>query len=431
MDLAALGEFDFVISHGVYSWVPEDVQVAILSACQKLLAPNGIAYLSYNVYPGWKAKEIVRDAMLLRGGDTGTPEHRLSYARGMIDFLEEIAPADSVLAKAISDYRAQTLHAKDYYVLHEHLEPFNLPCYFLKLVSRANEHGLAYLADTAPNTMFAVNYGDKIAQPLLAECGHSQVLVEQYLDFFVNRAFRQSLFVRAERASQIRYQLDRKQLERLHFAASIPANSQATELDDSNQEYGESGATLVTNEPAVKAALHALNARWPWTLSRVELQDAVAQRLGAAGVASAENQNERIDDLLEHLIMRGQVRFRLDPVLPEPAATPIQLDEPARRLAELTRGDADAYTFNPWHEELTLSAVDRHLLPLLDGTRDRDALVNEILAAARKGLIQFQFDGRQLTGDTELRDAAAEHVDTLPARLVAMKLLRIGRHTAQ
>src|ERR1700754_855638 len=70
LELAALGgSFDFIICHGVYSWVPESVQDAILSAFDSMLAPRGIAYVSYNVYPGWKAKEIVRDAMLLRGAE--------------------------------------------------------------------------------------------------------------------------------------------------------------------------------------------------------------------------------------------------------------------------------------------------------------------------------------------------------------------------
>jgi len=58
----------FVICHGVYSWVPANVQEAILAAFRSLMAPEGVGYLSYNVYPGWKAKEIVRDAMLFRGG---------------------------------------------------------------------------------------------------------------------------------------------------------------------------------------------------------------------------------------------------------------------------------------------------------------------------------------------------------------------------
>ena len=68
MDLDALGQFDFVIAHGVYSWVPAEVQDALLSAFRRLLASEGVAYVSYNVYPGWKSKEIVRDAMLLASG---------------------------------------------------------------------------------------------------------------------------------------------------------------------------------------------------------------------------------------------------------------------------------------------------------------------------------------------------------------------------
>ena len=87
--------------------------------------------------------------------------------------------------------------------------------------------------------MFAKNYGEKISVPLLKECGHSQVLVEQYLDFFVNRAFRQSLLVHGERAPQISYELDRSRFARLHFAASLPPADGESRLDASAQDYGE------------------------------------------------------------------------------------------------------------------------------------------------------------------------------------------------
>ena len=88
---ASLGQFDYIVCHGVYSWVPGPVQDAILRVCSENLAPNGVAYVSYNVYPGWKAREIVRDAMILRGGPRDTPEEKLSYARGMIEFLAQSA----------------------------------------------------------------------------------------------------------------------------------------------------------------------------------------------------------------------------------------------------------------------------------------------------------------------------------------------------
>lgn len=429
MDLAALGQFDFIICHGVYSWVPENVQEAILAAFQRLLAPEGVAYVSYNVYPGWKAKEIVRDAMMMRGAGRGTSDEKLSFARGMIDFLEEVAPADSVLARALADYKAIAVASRDYYLMHEYLETFNTPCYFLELLERAGEHGLAYLADAQPETMFAVNYGAKVAEPLLKECGHSQVLLAQYLDFVVNRTFRQSLLVHADRAPQIRYQLDHSRYGRLHFAAWVPRADGETRLDNSRQEYGEPGGpTLFAQDPAVKAALDALNARWPWTLSRKELLDAVQTRLGADGIEAATNQHELIDGLLDILIMQGQASYRLDPLLPELASTPPRLDEPTRRMAELTRVDADASTFNLWHEALLLSPVDSHLLPLLDGTRDRDALVEALLALAREDLIQFERNGERLSGEAELRDAVAEHIDALPQRLARMKLLRVNDH---
>jgi hypothetical protein len=103
------------------------------------------------------------------------------------------------------------------------------------MLERAGAHGLAYLADVDPNLMFVANYGDKVAEPLLKECGHSQVLLEQYLDFVVNRTFRQSLLVHAERAQQIRYQLDRWRYGRLHFAAWLPPAGGETRLDDSRR----------------------------------------------------------------------------------------------------------------------------------------------------------------------------------------------------
>ncbi|PXW34036.1 UNVERIFIED_CONTAM: methyltransferase-like protein [Williamsia faeni] len=426
MDLPALGQFDYVICHGVYSWVPENVQEAILAAFHTLLAPKGVAYISYNVYPGWKAKEIVRDAMLLRGGGRGTPQEKLGYARGMIDFLEEVAPVDSVLARALADYRAERTHVRDYYVLHEQLETFNSPCYFLEFGKRAEPHRLAYLADAAPQTMFAVNYGEKVAVPLLEECGHSQILVEQYLDFVVNRTFRQSLLVHGERGPQISYNLDRTRFGRLHFAAWLPPTGGETRLDDSAQEYGETGRPLITRDPGVKAAVDALSARWPWTLSRHELLDAVQARLGTAGVVAAVDQESKIDELLEALIIRGLARCRLEPVLPEPARSPLQLPEAMRRIAEGVRGDEDPYIFNVWHESVLLPPVDCHLLPLLDGTRDREALVQELLLLLREDVIRFHRDGKHLTEEAELCYAAGEYVDATPQRLEAMKLLRAG-----
>ncbi|MBV8967021.1 MAG: class I SAM-dependent methyltransferase [Mycobacteriaceae bacterium] len=427
MNLAELGQFDFVIAHGVYSWVPPEVQDALMSAFQTLLAPDGVAYVSYNVYPGWKSKEILRDAMLLASDGSVTPEEKVRKARRMIDFLEEGTAPDSSLAKVVADSRAHALGFGDSYLLHDELETFNDPCYFSEMLEHASENGLAFLAEAYPEKMIPANYRPKVAEYVHDMCGGDQLLVEQYLDFVADRTFRETLLVHSERAPQIRYTPPRSRYRRLHIAAHMPPGAEPTRLDHSRQEYPyPDGATLFTNDPGIKAALDALTARWPATLSWHELVTQVQTRLVSAGFAHRDNLGDHIDGLLEVLILQGQARFRLEPVVLEVAQEPLRLDETARRMAELTRTEANASTFNLWHETVPLSTVDRHLLPLLDGSRDRMALVQALLAVDGDDAIHIERDGRPLSGEAERRVALTEYVDTLPQRLAEMMLLRTG-----
>jgi methyltransferase-like protein len=371
--------------------------------------------MSYNVYPGWKSKEIARDAMLLASGASATPEAKARDARGMVDFLEQVVPADGVLARVLAEFRSQSEGFGDSYLLHDELATFNKPCYFYEMVAHAGKHGLAYLAEAHPEAMFPANFGPKVDEHLVDKCGGVQVLVEQYIDFVTNRMFRETLLVHAERAEEIRYNPDGSRFRRVHIAAFVPPTEEQTRLDNSRQEYRQAdGSTLFTNDPGIKAALDALSDRWPWTLSRQELVDEVHARLVVAGFNPSASLPDHIDSLMGVLILQGQARCRLDPVLPDAAPTPLRIDETARRMAELTRNKIDASTFNPWHETQLLSPLDRHVLPLLDGTRDHDALVAALLAIAREEPVAFEHDG------------LAEYLDALPQHLAEMKLLRVS-----
>ena len=262
---ASFGQFDYIVCHGVYSWVPAPVQEAILRICAENLAPDGVAYVSYNVYPGWKAREIVRDAMILRGGPRDSPDEKLSYARGMLDFLEQSARADSVLKKTLEEAMPIVRNANSSYLLHEFLEPCNAPCYFKEFVARAEAHGLAYLAEAEPSTMFVQNYGAQVRDPLLRECGGSQVMMEQYLDFLVNRSFRQSLLVRQERASQIRYRLDPARLRQLDYAGVFFAEDGGPLTLDAREQpcHALRNLKVTLRLPVHKAVALVLDERYP------------------------------------------------------------------------------------------------------------------------------------------------------------------------
>ena len=389
-----------------------------------------MAYVGYNMYPGWKSKEIVRDAMLLSVGDSATIRAKVRRARGMVDFLQKVAQPGSVLGQALDDYQQMAAKTGDYYLLHEELELFNAPCYFRDFVARARAHGLDYLSEARPEYTFAQNHGPAVVGHLL-EYVHDQVLLEQHLDFVVNRHFRQTLLVHARCARRIDRRMDRIRSRRMNFAAQLSPVGGHTLLGDSDQQYRDpDGNMLVARDAGQKAALEALADRWPWTLSWQELVDAARARLGRVGRLATPDLEARIDVLLERLIIHGQARYRMDPVSPEPTCAPIRLSEPARRMAELTREDVDAFVFNHWHELLPLAPVDRYLLPLLDGRRNSHALLEGLLNVVGQGLIRIDLDDGGVPNEEGVRDVLAQWIDALPQHLEEMKLMSVCDHTS-
>jgi methyltransferase-like protein len=99
-------------------------------------------------------------------------------------------------------------------------------------------------------------------------------------------------------------------------------------------------------------------------------------------------------------------------------------------MAELTREDADAFVFNHGHELLPLAAVDRYLLPLMDGHRDRQALVEALMDVVGQDLIRIDRDDGQMLDDEGVRDVLAQQVDALPQRLTEMKLMGVCDHAS-
>jgi methyltransferase-like protein/SAM-dependent methyltransferase len=269
------GKFDYIIAHGVYSWVPTDVQAAVLRVCANNLSATGVAYVSYNTYPGWKGREIVREAMLFRaqhrGGDV---QNRVSMGLGMVDFLAEHANTPWV-KQSNMELQITFKTASNSYIAHEFLELFNAPCYFHEFMARANSAGLNYLCESEVATIYANNIAADVRQDLIAECGGSQVVLEQYMDFLNNRGFRQTLLVGAQRKPN--YNTPPAAWQSLHYACKLPPAAAAPEKSYTTA----SGATLTPAKDWEHAVIAALNQAYPATLSFNQLK-LVAQQDDAA-----------------------------------------------------------------------------------------------------------------------------------------------------
>jgi methyltransferase-like protein len=386
MDLTTItrefGTFDYIVCHGLYSWVPDEAREAILRICRDNLAEQGVAYVSYKTYPGWKAHEIVRDAMLLRAGRDGDIKTRLGLGRGMIDFLRTHARGDSVLASAIGQDHSMIAHADANYIAHDFLAGFNAPCYFLDFVKHAEQHGMAYLGEADAHTMFATNYGEAVARPLLDECGGNQEMLEQYLDFVSDRSFRSTLLVHGARKPEIRHRVDETRLRQFHISASLACADDAVRFDASPQAFRTpSGNGIVLDQPLSKAAVVALTQAAPFTMSFEQMRDAAREH---AGDLADDALDAALTTLIASLVIRGVAQYRLE-ALTRGQANP-ELGRIARDYpAQLPEGQAP-HTFNAWHAPVVLDTAGQLLLPYIDGKHTRAQLLGMLEQAVAQGL---------------------------------------------
>src|SRR5262249_11722418 len=143
--------------HGVYSWVPEHVRDHLLKLSKTNLAPHGVAYVSYNTYPGWYFRAPVRDLMHFHVRGLDDPHQRVQQARAILGFMSKhAANPDSTWARVVREEDELSGKEGDYYLFHEHLEDNNHPVYFRQFIAHAQGHGLQYLGESQTHTTLAV-----------------------------------------------------------------------------------------------------------------------------------------------------------------------------------------------------------------------------------------------------------------------------------
>ena len=264
-----LGEFDYILAHGVFSWVPPAVQDRLLEICGQHLAPNGIAYISYNTLPGWHVRGLLRDALLSYCAPGGRASERLAQAHELFDLLEPALRAqnslDAQLALKEIDYLRQ---AAPSYVYHEYLEEINQPLHFSRFMQRADQAGLAYLADAELWTMFPDTLGADAAPAYAAISDRLQQ--EQMLDLARLRKFRRSLLVRKD--VQVRATPDLSALETLAYYADLSSDEELDLSGNIAQNFiGPTGNRFEVQQALTKAALMVLAMHYPQALSWDEL----------------------------------------------------------------------------------------------------------------------------------------------------------------
>jgi 2-polyprenyl-3-methyl-5-hydroxy-6-metoxy-1,4-benzoquinol methylase len=307
------GLFDYIICHGVYSWVPPEVRRAILRVAAERLSGNGAALVSYNVLPGWHLRRVARDAMLAHAAQFDDPVEKLAQARAFLEFLKEHAPEDTPNGQVVRREATILADQSDDYVLHEFLELENSPCTVVEFVAAAEAAGLGYLGDCEYHTLLPGDRGPETAAQLRALAA-TPVQLEHYIDLVIGRTFRQSILMKPAAVAQAQHGLGSAPLAGLHVAARFvdmaqPGGPGPFVFKSPARRAPNVFRTLTTDSPAIARALAALGNRWPASATPDELIDAAR-----VDDAPREAVAPAVLDLLFRLMTAGMLHLSTVPV---------------------------------------------------------------------------------------------------------------------
>jgi len=384
-----MGKFDYILCYGVYSWVPEDVQKKILDIGRQNLADNGIMYVSYNTYPGWHLRGIVRDAMAYHVCKTDPPKQQILQARAMLNLLENNARSSSKAYPQFLKDEAKNLKEKlDCYIYHEYLEEFNQPLYFHEFVERADQAGLRFLANSDIRAMVA-DHLNRPGPELLK--GMPLVRREQYKDFLEFRTFRSSLLCHRDidsvfALSSSNFALSSGNVESLH--ASLVERLQPEPLPTGEVKWNLAQGAMTTQAP-LTGMIEQLHRQFPGWISVQDLLKDVYDDSTRASLL----------DAILSAIVPGIIRVSLEP---------IEFSQQVSAMPECTRfcrrqAKAGNRITSRFHEDWELVPQQSYLLEHLDGSRSVDDLALMFYNAIQNG--RFPVSGEDPEFAFDLNDA--------------------------
>jgi methyltransferase-like protein/2-polyprenyl-3-methyl-5-hydroxy-6-metoxy-1,4-benzoquinol methylase len=399
MEFEGAGPFDYIIAHGVYSWVPAPVRDRILAVCAEQLAPNGVAFVSYNAYPGCHIRDMARNMMLYHVRDIEDSVQKVAQGRALLQFLASSKNETDLYRMMLEKELALP---EEYYsdggFYHDALNPESHPVYFHEFVGHAAEHGLQFLAEANFNEFDPGEY-TPATMATLRELERDPIAREQYIDFLMCRRFRRTILCRS--GIEVDHRIRPGSVADLHASSRAQPVAEDFDIASSRAEVFKTkkDASVETNSPLHKAALWHLSRRWPQAIPFPDLL-AAARAASSPQTGDETEQTQALCDLLLRTYAAGVIELHAwaPPIVTEVSERPV-----ASALARIeSRSKRQVTTLR--HTVLELAdPVSRQLLGRLDGTLDHAGLVEAMVAFVLLGGTDLVRDGETVTDPAEIR----------------------------
>lgn len=377
-DYAGDGEHDYVIAHGVYSWIDPARREALRAIVRRSLSPSGLAYVSFNAQPAWGVRGRVRDALVR---SPAAPSEARGRAAKLLGMLGE---PENEWALLLSRELVRAVDAPDFYFAHEYLAAHNDAFWLGDVTRDFARHGLAYVGDASFDR--PEGWVDPRLRAQVGELSADPVAREELIDLLAYRQLRTAVLCRedAPRTPPSGPAL----LDEARVASVVRATSDPFDPAPEVEErfVGPRGAEVRVGSAVAKMALLILASGYPkgWSLDAL-VAEATAM-LRAHGVVAKPDERARLRAGLWELWQHIEIELRLDdPSLRcEPSTRPV--------ASALTRYEARARPAltTPVHSMLPLEPIDREIIARLDGSRTAAEVVDELATAIDSGELSLE-----------------------------------------
>lgn len=370
----SFGKFDYIIAHGVFSWVPDFVREKVLQIYQELLEPNGVGYISYNVYPGSHFQDITRNMMRFHVDEIADPLEKVDEWRKFIELVRDSVEEKSVYHQILEQELAQIRHKKPMGIFHDDIAEFNQPFYFSDFIARANKYKLQFLSEVESISP-ATEHLSKEFQTLLQNLGDDLIRIEQYLDFQKMRRFRQTLLVHED--ALINREVKAAKIKEFFIGAPVKCLSGAGSLQsEATAEFVRAeGRSFELNHPLTKTFLYYLGTIWPRSVSFDELIENASKQLNGDQAALSAESIDFATNLLFELFKHNFVELYVY----QPGFIGQISDKP--KVSEYARFQAQTRTVVTGLNGSALRVEDdfvRTVIFLLDGTKRKIQILTEL-----------------------------------------------------
>lgn len=379
LTVSEIGKFDFIVAHGLFSWVPPFVREHILRIYSECLTESGIGYISYNAFPGFHLREAARGVMRYHTAPLADPVQKIEQAKNILGFVIQAMPEGHLHSKLIEREFRELCERTPSNVFHDDLSEFNQAFYLHEFVGMLKPYGLSYIADTELSTSSTYGFSEDVRNALTA-IAPDPIALEQYIDMIKMRRFRSSIICRADR--DVLFVPPAYAAKRFRISSPFKPSDGPYDLADTSlvKFNGNKDENIEVNHPLTKMALDELASVWSGSIEFDTLVSRSAERLSTVGVAVTDDDIARLSQFLVQMFQVGLVNFHRF----EPQITAAVSDRPtSSRFArwQIDRGCEVVTTMTGMNLEPETDMV-KLMIILADGTREISEIEEAIMEAA-------------------------------------------------